>query len=103
MRALLIAAVLVALGAATALAASPTVKVGDNFYSVKTLSVSRGTTVNWKWTGAIRHTVTVKSGPVKFSSPLQVHGTYSHRFRIRGTYKLYCKIHPYMKLTVVVR
>jgi len=99
---LLIIALLAAFGSATALAASPTVKVKDNFFSTKKLSVSRGTPVTWKWAGSLDHTVTVKSGPAKFGSKLQVRGTYSHRFTVRGTYTLYCKIHHFMKMTVVV-
>ncbi len=99
---LLIVALLAAFGAATALAASPTVSLKDDFFTVKQLSVSRGTPVTWKWAGSLDHTVTVKSGPAKFSSKLQVRGTYSHRFTVRGTYTLYCRIHSFMKMTVVV-
>ena len=99
---LLIVALLAAFGTATALAASPTVTLKDDFFSAKKLSVSRGTSVTWKWAGSLNHTVTVKSGPAKFSSKLQVRGTNSHRFTVRGTYTLYCKIHRFMKMTVVV-
>ncbi len=99
---LLIIALLAAFGTATALAASPTVRLKDDFFTTKTLSVSRGTSVTWTWAGSLNHTVTVKSGPAKFSSKLQVHGTYSHRFTARGTYTLFCKIHPFMKMTVLV-
>jgi len=100
---LLVIALLAAFGTATALAASSTVKVEDSFFSAKKLSVSRGASVTWKWTGALLHNVRVKSGPVRFSSRKQLHGTYSHRFTVRGTYKLYCTLHPDMTMTVTVR
>ena len=57
------------LGATPALAApaKKTVKVGDNFFSPKTLTVDRGTTVTWKWPGFDEagdvHDVKLKTGP----------------------------------------
>ena len=100
---LLVIALLAAFGTATALAASSTVKVEDSFYSAKKLSISRGASVTWKWAGALLHNVKVKSGPAKFGSGKLLKGTYSHRFTVRGTYKLYCTLHPDMTMTVVVR
>ena len=48
-------------------AAKKTVKLGDNYYSPKTLTVSAGTTVTWKWPGFDEagdvHDVKLKSGP----------------------------------------
>ena len=32
-------------------AANRTVKIGDNFFTPKTLTVPKGTTVTWKWPG----------------------------------------------------
>ncbi|HET9104393.1 MAG TPA: plastocyanin/azurin family copper-binding protein [Solirubrobacteraceae bacterium] len=100
---LLLIVVISAVFAATALAATRTVKVQDSFFSAKSVSVSRGTTVTWRWTGALYHNVKVRSGPVRFGSRTQLKGTYSHRFTARGTYKLYCSLHPGMNMTVVVR
>ncbi len=100
---LLVIALLAACGAATALAGSSTVKVEDNFFSAKKLSVSPGTSVTWNWTGALYHNVKVRSGPAKFSSRTQLHGSFAHRFTTRGTYKLYCSLHPDMTMTVTVR
>ena len=57
----------------------------------------------WKWAGALLHNVTVKSGPAKFDSRNQLRGSYTHRFTVRGTYHLYCTLHPDMTMTVVVR
>jgi plastocyanin len=80
-----------------------TVKVGDNFYSIKKLTISRGSKVTWKWDGVLRHNVVVRSGPSKFRSRIQVVGSYSHSFTRKGTYHLYCTLHSFMKMTVVVK
>jgi plastocyanin len=95
-----------ALPAAASSSASRRVNIGDFFFSPKKLAVHRGTKVTWHWVAGsgIQHTVTVRSGPVHFSSPLKSSGTYSHVFSRRGTYHLYCKIHStLMSETVVVR
>ena len=102
--ALLAVAIAVLAGSSVvALAASSSVKVGDNYFAVKRLTVSRGARVTWKWTGVLNHNVTVKSGPAKFHSRTQVQGSFSHVFTKAGSYSLYCTLHPYMKMTVVVR
>lgn len=103
LRVLILLTVLFAAGAGTALAATHTVFVRDSYFSVKTLTISRGSRVSWQWKGALNHNVSVKSGPVRFHSRTQYSGSYSHTFLRSGTYRLYCTLHPYMKMTVVVR
>jgi plastocyanin len=93
----------VTLPVALALASTRSVGVRDSYFSVKRLTISRGTKVRWSWGGVLNHNVTVKSGPSRFHSRTQVTGSYSHTFTKRGTYKLYCSIHPGMTMTVVVR
>ena len=47
-----------------------------------------------------------RQGPLgtgQFISRIQLKGTYSHRFTVRGTYKLFCSLHPGMVMTVTVR
>jgi plastocyanin len=86
--------------------ASPTThraRVGDFFLSPGKLTIRKGTRVTWKWVGALVHNVTVADGPGRFHSRAQVRGTYSHVFRRRGTYLLYCTIHPFMRETIVVK
>ncbi len=101
---LALAIALIAFSSASAFGASTvTVKVRDDLYTPKSLKVARGTKVVWKWTGVLRHSVKVKSGPSKFKSKTQVRGTFSHIFGKRGTYHLYCTVHPFMKMTIVVR
>jgi plastocyanin len=93
-----------AFASVAALASSTTqVKIGDNYFGTKHLTIGDGTKVVWRWTGVLNHNVTVQSGPARFRSPTQAVGTFSHVFSHPGTYTLYCTIHKYMKMTVVVR
>jgi plastocyanin len=102
LRALIVLTVLLAAVSSVALAATRTVLIKDNYFSAKTVTISRGSKVTWQWKGFLPHNVRVKSGPVKFHSRTQHAGSYSHTFLRRGTYRLYCTLHPYMKMTVVV-
>ena len=94
--------------AATAFAATKSIKVGDNYYvrpsGVPKVTVSRGTTVKWNFRGASFHTVTVKSGPTHFKSCVGSSGSCKRKLRKRGTYVIYCTIHGFrdqhMKLVV---
>jgi plastocyanin len=92
----LIAACALLVLAATALAAK-SVKVGDDYYvrasGVPKVTVSKGTTVRWRFAGDNPHTVTVSKGPAKFNSGVKSSGTYSKKLRKRGTYTIYCTIH----------
>jgi plastocyanin len=95
---LLVAALAVAAALAVpAFAATKTVKIGDYFFVKKgsppTVTVKRGTTVKWVWTGKVMHNVTVLSGPAKFHSKLQAKGSYSEKLSKKGTYKIVCTIH----------
>ena len=83
--------------ASVAMAASRSVKVGDNYYvrskGVPTVTVSKGTKVKWRFGTGTPHTVTVKSGPAKFNSGPRSSGSYSRTLKKRGTYVIYCTIH----------
>lgn len=90
-----------------ALAATSSVKVGDNYF-VKhggaKVTVKKGTTVKWSFKGKSVHNVTVKSGPAKFHSKNLSSGTYSEKVTKAGTYKIYCTIHgAAMSMTLVVK
>jgi plastocyanin len=101
---IVLTALLVGAFAVSALASSSkAVKIGDNYYGPKSLTVGRGTKVTWKWVGVLKHNVVVHTGPSSFSSRTQVRGSYSHTFTKRGTYRLVCTVHPKMRMTVVVR
>jgi plastocyanin len=107
---LLSAAALLAVAAVAvpALAATRSVKVGDDYFVSKgskpTVSVKAGTTVKWVWAGKAPHDVVVTSGPQKFrSGNAQVKGSYSKKVTKKGTYKIVCTIHqPSMAMTLKV-
>src|SRR5215212_3811807 len=83
--------------ASVAMAATKRVKVGDDYYvrpsGVPKVTVSKGTTVKWRFVGDSPHSVTVSKGPVKFNSGVKSSGTYRKKMKKRGTYTIYCTIH----------
>jgi plastocyanin len=100
MRKLLVATMIAAVSAVLAgpaLAATRTVKVGDDYYvrkgSVPTVTVKKGTKVSWRFAGKEMHNVAVTKGPVKFRSSFKTSGTYSKRVKRTGTYTIVCTIH----------
>jgi plastocyanin len=100
-------AALAAVLAVPALAATRTVKVGDDYYvrkgSIPTVTVKKGTKVTWRWAGKDMHNVAVTKGPVKFRSSFKSSGTYSKTVRTTGTYTIVCTIHqPDMKMKLRV-
>lgn len=97
----------VAVGTASATspaqAATKTIKLRDNVFSPKNVTVTAGTVVTFKWIGSNTHNVTVMKGPEKFTSPNQSDGTYDRTFTKPGTYKIMCTFHPGMNLTLKVK
>jgi plastocyanin len=89
--------------AVPALGATRSIALRDNFFSPKSTTVSKGTTVKWVWRGKVAHNVTVRSGPVKFHSRTQTTGSFSKRLTKAGTYRIVCTIHPGMNLTLKVK
>ena len=80
--------------ATVAVAATRTVKVGDNYFvrpsGKPKITVSRGTTVRFDFSPADSpHNVTRLGGP----SFKTCSGTCRRKLRKRGTYRLYCSIH----------
>jgi plastocyanin len=111
MRTIAIAAVgvvaLCALGGVAAAAPETTVKVGDNFLSPGKKTVSKGTSVRFRWVGAARHHI-VKAkgpgGPVASPATAKSGVNLAKRFVKTGTYRFICTIHPTeMRLKLVVR
>jgi plastocyanin len=100
---LLVAAVLAALalgGSGSAGAATPTVRVGDNFFSPKSIRVSKGRTVRFKWVGDNPHNVTGGGRASRTTS--RTGYVYKRRF-FRRT-RLICTVHPTeMRMTVRIR
>jgi plastocyanin len=107
MRTSLLALIVFLLAAAPA-AAARNVKIGDDYFvrssSVATVTVSKGTTVKWNWSGRRQHNVTVQSGPRRFQSALKRSGSFSRKMKVRGTYRIICSIHaPDMRMKLVVK
>jgi len=80
-----------------------TVKVGGYKFTPKTLHISKGQTVTWKWTASNDdlHNVKFKG----FRSPNKEHGHFSHTFRKKGTFTYICTFHVHshgMRGTVIV-
>jgi plastocyanin len=105
----LLLAATVSLGAAVpvALAATKSIKVGDNYFvrssGVPTVTVKKGTTVKWNFAGDSPHNVTVSKGPVKFKSKTMSSGTYSKKLTKAGTYKIFCSIHGASDQSMVLK
>ena len=73
-------------------------------FAPKTLNAKVGWTVTWTNKDSTDHTVSSDSSdPAKFDSGHLGNGkTFSFTFAKPGTYKYFCKIHSFMKATVVV-
>lgn len=85
--------------AAPALGSGATVRIVDNGFRSSTVTIHRGGTVTWRWTGKNPHNVKFSG----FASPVQTSGTFRHRFTRRGTFRYVCIVHPGMRGKVVVR
>jgi plastocyanin len=79
-----------------------TVTMKNLMYSPTTLTVSVGTTVTWKNTDTMQHSVTSDTG--LFDSGLfNPGGTFTYTFNTAGTYRYHCTIHAGMVGTVIVQ
>ncbi len=92
-------------------ATKKTVRLGDNYFTPKTVTVKRGTTVTWRWptfeeAGDV-HDVKLRSGPrgvKKFQSEAaSTDYSYKRKLTAAGTYKLVCTLHHEMVMTIKVR
>ena len=84
-------------------AATKTVRVGDNFFQARSITISKGSTVRWRWVGSSRHNVVATSG-ASFRSTTKRSGTYSRTFKRRAKIRYVCTVHPAsMRGTITVR
>ena len=94
MRAIRVATLAVAgLLAGAGTAEGATVRVGDNWFSPKRLTVEQHSSVTWRFVGDRTHRVKVTRGPDRFKSPRKSSGKYVRHLMYRGTYKIVCTIH----------
>jgi plastocyanin len=80
---------------------------GSFAFSPASLTVKSGTTVTWKNTTVVSHTVTSddgKSFDSGASNPIAAQsGTFRFTFTTAGTFAYHCAIHPFMKATIIVQ
>jgi plastocyanin len=80
------------------------VKIEEFAFVPAKLTVAAGTKVTWVNDDDVPHTATSSDSPAAFDSKtLDTDGTYSFTFAQAGTYRYYCKVHPRMTATVVVK
>ena len=105
-------AVIAAGALAAGIAAGPAgaageVRVGDDFFSPKSKTISSGGSITWLWRGKASHNVTgmTRSGKVAFRSKTTKRKGYRYtkRFRKAGSYRVICTLHSGMKMSVRVR
>jgi plastocyanin len=92
-------------------AAKKTIRVGDNYFAPKAVTVDRGTSVTWRWPGFEQagdvHDVKLKSGPKgvkRFASEAaSTDYSFKRRLTVPGTYKIVCTLHEEMRMTIRVR
>lgn len=85
-------------------AASRTVVIKDFAFKPSAITVSKGTTVTWRFSdGNTRHNVTSKGTRRFKSSGSKATGTHRVTFRKSGLYRYVCSLHFGMKGSVRVR
>jgi plastocyanin len=101
-----VAVVAAAAIAVPAFAATRTVAVGPQIrFGTRSLTINRGDTVRFRWTGKLPHNVRIARGPQRGTiSRTRSRGTVLRTFTRAGTYTIVCDIHaPTMRMTLRVR
>ena len=91
-------------GAGVLVRRGDTIDVANTSFSPTNVILSRPGRLRWRFFDQELHNVTLANGPRGFSSDnLSDDREFSYRFRARGTYRLFCTLHPLMTATVRVR
>src|SRR5512135_3562877 len=90
-----------AAASAPASAAGTSASIIDFGFQPASLTVKAGSTVTWKNTGAVAHTVTANDASFD-SGHVAPGASFQHTFATAGTYAYHCTIHASMTATVVV-
>jgi plastocyanin len=83
-----------------------TVRVMDNFFDARSITIDRGTKVTFVWKGTNKHNVRftkVPAGTRKKGSPTQDHGQWGRTFFKPGLYRYVCTLYDGMRGTVTVK
>lgn len=98
-----------ALGGQSALApaaGTKTIRVKENAFSPKRVTIAKNTLVTWRWaSGAGGHDITSRGKKRFRSAAVKAGGTHRYRFRKAGTYRYVCTLHEDDGMTgrIVVR
>lgn len=72
-----------------------TIDARSFYFAKRNIEVKEGAKLNWRFDGTTLHNVTVASGPRGFSSEHLNDGrTYRARLKAKGTYRIFCALHP---------
>lgn len=80
-----------------------TIEMRDFSFSPTNLTVTAGTNVTWRNTGAEPHNTTSEQAGLWASANLQPNQTFSRTFAAAGTFPYECTLHPGMEGTVTVQ
>jgi plastocyanin len=87
-------------GGAAQASKAPTVDINHFAFHPPTLTIAKGTTVNFSNTSSVAHTATrngsFDTGRIKPGTSVGV------RFKQKGTFAYHCEIHPFMHGKIVV-
>jgi plastocyanin len=95
-------------GPSASAAATKNVKVADDFYEPKRLTVPKGTTIKWKWSRLNErpHNVYLyerPKGAPRFNSDMVITDfTYQRTLKTPGVYKVLCVVHEGMNMRITV-
>lgn len=88
-------------------AATTRVKVKDDFFKPNRVTIKKNDRVKWVWRGENVHNVAIKkpgTNKIVRASEFQTDGTFRHKFRKTGTWKVLCETHPDdMRMKVIVK
>jgi plastocyanin len=92
-------------GKTRTLKSGATVKAQDSYFSIPNAAIKKGSKLGWSFSTPTLHNVTLANGPRGFSSGNLNDGRkFSMKFKVPGTYRLMCTLHPVgMTQTVTVR
>lgn len=83
------------------------VLVKDDFFKPTRVAIKKDRKVTWRWKGSNPHNVVISragSSKVIKRSPIKTgSGTFTHRFRRAGTFRVICELHHGMTMKVIVR
>jgi plastocyanin len=77
------------------------VRIVDNRFRPRDITIERGTRVRWVNRGSNPHTTTSNTG-LWDSGTLSSGERFTRRFGRRGTFRYHCEIHPSMTARIVV-